>query len=475
MKPTFAQMADWSGGVWHREPATAFNGVCIDTRKISKGALFVALRGSSGRDGHDYLAAAAEAGAAAALVTRVDPAVHLPQLKVDDATTALQAIARNWRDRFPGTVIAITGSCGKTSTKDLLALLLSGEAPVCATMGNLNNELGVPLSLLALDPDLHRFAVIEAGINQPGEMQRLGNTIHADKVILTMIGAAHLELLGSLEGIAREKTALIRSARNPVDWYCPADCMQYNALHRLPGRGHVTFYPGDQPSSCNYKQNQAGRCLRVEFSRAVASASPFITPESAIELVLHPEGEQAVTVHLPPMSDGMVHNAALAIWLALDLGLSVDVIQRQLRLWQAPEQRGQHKVINGRCYYVDCYNANPSSLQDSARYFVQLHPQPPRTFIIGGMRELGIDSKDWHYQCGFNLPVQSGDRIIAIGAETEPLLQGVREARRHADLQCHHFFETAAAATLLQDGTEPVFIKGSRAHALETLVPCSAN
>src|ERR1022692_1161337 len=206
-------LAAWTGGRWSGRPASEPTGFSVDSRRLSPGQAFVALR-TGRRDGHDFLGAALEAGAAAAIVARACPKVALAQLVVDDPLGALQAVAREHRRRFQGTVAGITGSAGKTSTKELLALLLGGEdAGVLATESNLNNQIGVALTLTRLDPARHRCAVVEAGISAPGEMRALAAMIDPDVALVTLVGPAHLAGLGGLDSVAREKAVLAGSIR----------------------------------------------------------------------------------------------------------------------------------------------------------------------------------------------------------------------------------------------------------------------
>ncbi|MDB6114621.1 MAG: murF [Lacunisphaera sp.] len=209
--PTFAaeKMAAWTGGRWTRIPGGAVTGFTQDTRQLAAGQMFVAVK-TDQRDGHDYLREAEMRGATAALVERANKSTAIPQLVVGEAVTAFQHIAREHRREFSGTVIGVSGSVGKTSTKDLLAVLLGGVGPVSdrpgqsktgpasgagrvlATEGNLNNHLGVPLTLTKLDPAIHEFAVIEAGISAPGEMAPLAAMIEPSHSVITLVAPAHL-------------------------------------------------------------------------------------------------------------------------------------------------------------------------------------------------------------------------------------------------------------------------------------------
>ena len=205
--PTFssADLAAWAEGRWTVAPDAAVTGFGTDTRALRAGDVFVAVR-TERRDGHDFLGAARAQGAAAALVGRPVDA-DLPQLVVDDPLAALRRVAARWRARFKGQVVGVTGSVGKTSTKELLAALLGAEAFV--TEANLNNTIGVPLMLLRVEPARHRFAVIEAGMSLPGELAVSAAVLRPDLAIVTNVAPVHLEGVGSLAGVAREKASLV--------------------------------------------------------------------------------------------------------------------------------------------------------------------------------------------------------------------------------------------------------------------------
>ncbi|MFM9001316.1 MAG: Mur ligase family protein, partial [Opitutia bacterium] len=205
--PSFApeRLADWAAGRWTVPPRSRVTGFGVDTRTLAAGEAFVALR-TARRDGHDFLADARARGASCALVSR-SVSDELPQLVVDDAQAGLHRIAARWRDAFTGPVVGVTGSVGKTSTKDLLGALLGPAAFV--TEANLNNLLGVPLMLLRADPAVHRWAVIEAGMSVPGELGVSARVLRPDVSVITAVAAVHLEGVGDLAGVAREKAELV--------------------------------------------------------------------------------------------------------------------------------------------------------------------------------------------------------------------------------------------------------------------------
>ena len=218
-------LANWTGGRWNYIPTGDLSGFCIDSRKATSGDIFVCIPAK--RNGHDFLEYAKISGAKAALVDHYVVDVNLPQLLVTDTTRAFQQIARMHRDNFTGSVIGITGSCGKTSTKELLGSLLNN---VLTTEGNLNNFLGVPLTITKVFSETHQYAVVEAGINQIDEMDILTDMICPEIVIITSIGDAHLDGLKSSEKIAEEKIKLWTKTPRDCLGIFPDEFLEYQCF-----------------------------------------------------------------------------------------------------------------------------------------------------------------------------------------------------------------------------------------------------
>ncbi|OYV46428.1 MAG: hypothetical protein B7X06_03630, partial [Verrucomicrobia bacterium 21-51-4] len=225
------RLAHWAQGSWQGAGRVAITGFTNDTRRLVPGQCFVALK-SPTRDGHAFLEDARKAGASAALVSEANPSVELPQLVVADTLESFQAIAREHRNQLNIPVVGITGSCGKTSTKDLLQILL-GKNETLATQGNLNNTLGVPLTLASINPQIHRHAVIEAGMNQVGEMDCLGWMIQPDLALVTNVVAAHGGYVGGLEGVAREKSVLPKQVSPNGLAIFPIECLRFDTFAEL--------------------------------------------------------------------------------------------------------------------------------------------------------------------------------------------------------------------------------------------------
>ncbi len=448
MMPLFssADLATWSAGRWTVAPDHAVTGFGTDTRALRQGDIFVAVR-TERRDGHDFLGAARAQGAAAALVAH-PVADDLPQLVVDDPLVALRRLAAQWRKRFSGRVIGITGSVGKTSTKELLAALLGPEAFV--TEANLNNLIGVPLMLLRVEPERHRFAVIEAGMSVPGELAVSAGVIRPDLAIVTAVSSVHLEGLGSLAAVAREKAELVASLADGGRAILPAALLTWPEFAA-----------------------QAAHCIAVQFE---GEAAPTVQPSKIVHarFLQDANGRRSLVLDgeafpLAPISDGLARNAALALVAARELGIPSPVLAAAMVRWMPPVGRGSVHVLGGQTFYVDCYNASPASLADSAACFDRLSRRDatPRLFVLGGMAELGATSAQLHRDCGTQLPLRAGDQVVAFGGEAPAFLQGV--ALPGVELFSAGSIDDVAARIRAHRGF--IFLKGSRSFALERGLP----
>jgi UDP-N-acetylmuramoyl-tripeptide--D-alanyl-D-alanine ligase len=448
MTPEFTPiyMASAAGGRWTQDPAADARvlGFGIDTRDFTPGHCFVALK-TAHRDGHDYLAVAKAAGASAAIVARPNPSVDLPQLVVADPLAALQALAAAHRRDFRGIVIGVTGSVGKTSTKELLARLLSSTpGEVLATSGNLNNHLGVPLTLTKLNLTVHRYAVVEAGIGGPGEMDVLARMIEPDLALVTHVGPAHLEALGSLENVAREKAILLARARPGSAKFFPRSCLDFAAFRNL--------------------------------SAPATALDPTIWQDAEITTIrftpshLNPAAAEPILFTCRRVSEGMARNVALAVAAALQLGVSPSDAQRRLLDWEPAALRGEIcRDPAGRWLYVDCYNANPASMHDALAAFAGMAPaDQPRLFIIGGMEELGEESLAYHRELGVALArtLRTGDSALVLAGQAAA--EAVVNGADHPSVTAAS--DLASLRIRLESHRGAVFIKGSRRYQLESLL-----
>jgi UDP-N-acetylmuramoyl-tripeptide--D-alanyl-D-alanine ligase len=450
------QLSAWAAGKWMSAPKEKLTGFTMDTRQLRKGQVFIALQ-TNKRDGHDFLLAAHEAGASAAIVSRHDINIGLAQLVVEDPLGAFQAIAREHRRSFRHPVIGISGSAGKTSTKNLLALLLGGEAGgVLATEGNLNNHIGVPLTLTRLDPVRHRFAVIEAGISGPGDMEILAGMIEPDFAMITLVGPAHLQELGGLEGVANAKSALLKGIRTGGSALFPQSCTQYHAFRDLRvntwrlGRADLPI-AADQPLANTF------------FTLIQCAEETLIAMRDSVS-------GKALNFVLRRVSDGMAQNAALAIRAALFLGVKTEVIRERLAGWQPAALRGEIRREAGRLLYIDCYNANPAAMGDALDAFYAVAPEvEPRLLIIGCMEELGVDSAMYHRALGRSIRLRQSDRLIVIGDAAESVREGALNHHAGAS-QIEVVSDLDRVRERLSIFRGSVFIKGSRRYRLETVL-----
>ena len=448
------ELARWTAGRWTVSPHARLSGFAIDTRQVRTGEIFVALK-TAARDGHDFLANALQAGASAAIVSSPNLNVALPQLIVEDPLAAFQAIAREHRRAFAGPVIGITGSAGKTSTKNLLALLLGASAeasPVLATEGNLNNHLGVPLTLTRLDPSRHQFAVIEAGISAPDDMAILAGMIEPDVALTTLVAAAHIKELGSLDGVAEEKSRLSAAVRPSGVAIYPAQCAAFPAFQKLTV-SHIKVEP---------------IALHAELKNCLNTVG-FVLTQSAETTrlqILRGDGESSAFT-LSRVTDGMAQNAALAISAALHLGVSAAAIQERLQSYAPTAMRGEWRRVSGCLLYLDCYNANPASMRDALVTFRAVAPATePRLFVVGGMEELGVEAARHHRELGRSIELRAEDVLVTIGDYADELRAGAIEQGRNA-AQISVVTRQADIAAAITGFRGAIFVKGSRRYQLE--------
>ena len=467
------ELAAWTGGTWSRLPTRALSGFSIDSRRIGPGDVFVALR-TDRRDGHDFVADAIARGAGAVVVTRpVDPA--LPALVVEDPESALRACARAHRQRFPSPVIGVTGSCGKTSTKDLLKTLL-GEERTLATEANFNNTLGVPLTLLRMDPAIHDFAVIEAGINQPGEMDTLVEMITPTHGIVTMVSLAHAAGLGRVESIAREKAKLLAAV--PVSGVVafPDGCRQYPPFSQFAARALTVSQAGGagavqfriQTEETHSETRLVRQRQRDTHRQDTQTKEMGAREERILEISL--PGPTHFSFHVPSMTPGMLENVVLAVAVAHELGVSSELLQAGLDHWTPSRHRGEIRTVGPQVFYVDCYNANPASTIDAVRYFAERFAGQPKLYVLGSMRELGAFSRDAHISVGRELRLHGDDRAVFIGEEAEALREGAASVG-HCREQLWVFPAAEDARLLVERFSGAILLKSSRAYALERLLP----
>jgi UDP-N-acetylmuramoyl-tripeptide--D-alanyl-D-alanine ligase len=421
----------------------AFTGCSTDSRTIGTGELFIALRGER-HDGHSFIAAAAARGASAALVERASANAPLPVLRVENTRSAMGRLAAAWRSRFRIPLIAVTGSNGKTTVKEMLAAILSRVAPVLATRGNLNNEIGVPLSLYRLGAE-HRFVVLEMGANHPGEIRRLTDMARPDVAVITQCAPAHLEGFGSIEGVARAKAEIYEGLAADGTAIINAD----------------DAYSGLWSSVCaGRRQISFGLSEPAEIH--AAEIAPL--PGNGYRFLLHTL-RGAVAVNLPLPGRHNVANALAAAACCEAVQVPLADIAAGLESVQPVKGRLERKPgLRSSTILDDTYNANPHSLRAALEVLAGL---PGRHWLVlGDMGELGESSPTLHRDAG-ELARESGvQRLFAVGSLCRQAVTGFGAgAQHHADVQ-----DLAAAVKADLAADVIVLVKGSRAMQMERVV-----
>ena len=445
-----ADVVAWCGGEL-RLPAgadaagVATRGASIDTRTLEPGALFAALPGER-VDGHEFLAAAFARGAAAALVRReradaLRGAEPGPLVAVADVTAALQAVAGRHRRRWDGLLVGVTGSAGKTTTKDLVAAALGAAGPVLATRGNLNNHWGVPLTLLGLSPE-HHAAVVEMGMNHPGEIAALAALARPGAAVITMVGAAHIEAFGTVAAIATEKTALARA---------------------LPA-GAPVFAGADSPPLLAALAGAAQRVVTYGLSPA-AQVRP-----RALE-GLGADGSRLEVDGFPPCHVRLVGrhqaaNALAAFAVAREYGLDPARVVAAIEAYAPVQGRMEIRRAGGATLLVDCYNSSPDAARAALETLATWPGATRRIALLGDMLELGGESARLHAEVG--AAVRDAE-LWAVGRFAPDYAAGA--AGRGAAARTFATRDDAAAA--LREAIAPgvvVLLKASRGVALEQVL-----
>ncbi len=462
MKLYIDDVAKWSGaGIWFapgeptRPPVTGYS---IDSRTIREGEIFFAVKGET-FDGHDFVLDAFNRGARAAVVSRarvpeIPEAVKQRTLLVvdHDPLTALQllaaAVRRNWGKR----VIAITGSAGKTTTKDAIAAVLATKFNVLKSQGNLNNGYGLPLQLLKLEPT-HDVAVVEFGMSAAGEIAALARIAAPDWGVVTNVGNAHAQNFhDGIAGIARAKYELVEAL--PMNGVAFLNCDDSYVSQFGRGFNGKTVYFGNGP--CAEPHSGAIEELGSEGIRFCAEA-----------------GEQRVEVRLSLLGRHNVTNAMAAIAVGLEAGIPLQACASALAALQPADKRGQVLIVRDAAVINDCYNSNPEALKSMIQTLAGM-PAKRRILIAGEMLELGRESGSLHRACGLAAAQQGIDIIIGVRGQASHLVDAAEEVGARA-----LFLETpeAAGAWLaaeLQPG-DAVLLKASRGvrleRALESLNP----
>src|SRR5947209_5924425 len=367
-------------------------GYSIDSRTLNSGDLFIAIAGER-FDGHDYLQAALEKGAVAAIVQagRKVNADARRLLMVEDTVEALQSLGAAARRLWGKPLLAVTGSAGKTTTKEILAHILATRFRVMKSSGNLNNHIGLPLQLLKFEAE-HDVGVVEMGMNHAGEIRALGELAHHDLAVVTAVAPVHLEFFESLADIARAKYEIIET------------------LHP----GGVAVLNADDDYVCQFGRDFKGKVVRFGIKRSADVSAQKIKLNSAegstFELVVGNVGEP---VTFPLVGEHNIYNALAAAAAAMERGISPSQAAAALSSIAPPDKRGQVLHLNGATIINDCYNSNPRALEAMIDTLASMKAER-RILVVGEMLELGPTAEALHRECGKHAAEKKIDMVIGV-------------------------------------------------------------
>ncbi len=420
-----------------------YQGVSIDSREGCRERLFVALRGDR-HDGHDYVEEAWRKGSPMALVAK---AMETPSIVVADTLEAFQGLASFLLDRWSPTVVAVTGSSGKTTTKEMVAALLERHFRVHRTVGNYNNLVGLPYTVANMSPHA-QVAVLEMGTNAPGEIARLASIARPHIGVITNIGRAHLGPLGGIEGVRRAKAELLEGIRRD-------GVLVYNADDPSCRQLAASF-----PRVCSFGLEGGdvrGQSLRVEERDGRWWTLFTVQVEDEV---------QEMAIPMPGIHH--VYNAVAAVAVAWKMGLTLEDMARALEDFQGPKRRMTLRRWQGILILDDAYNANPDSTWWALKTLVSL-PARRRLALLGSMLELGDEAPYWHRWVGREAVALGMDWVGTLGEEAREVARGVMEAGGVAQTFTSHEEAARFLETMLKEG-DSLLVKGSRGMAMEKVL-----
>lgn len=450
MKKNLQQLANWLNIENQAFPETVVTGVSIDTRTIQQGDLFIPFRGEA-VNGHRFVEQAFEKGAAAALWMKDEPnpPEQLPLIFVDDPELALQEMAKSYRNEHQATFIGITGSNGKTSSKDILAGALSPYYKVQKTIGNFNNQLGLPITILQLDEDTE-ISVLEMGMSGFGEIEFLTKLARPHYAIITNIGEAHMQDLGSREGIAQAKFEIVQG---------------------LADDG-VLFFDGDEPLLQNLvaktphlKTQSVGFTAGLDL---VASAIEATAEGSSFHVAGAIEGDFFISV----LGEHQVKNTLNTMLVSKALGLTDEQIRAALQQVVLTDMRMQLISVGDVLFINDAYNAAPTSMHAAIQFVTQTSIRRDKWLVLGDMLELGDDEQQMHEELAQHIQVEDVNYVCLYGPRMKWLyekLQGQFNSERLVYSEAEY---APIIETIKQYATNDtlILVKGSRGMQLETII-----
>lgn len=441
-----------------------FNGVCIDTRKITSGCLFVCIKGER-FDAHDFAQEALDKGASAVMVHK-NVSLSGAFIKVEDTSKALIALGAYYRSLFDIPVVALTGSVGKTTTKEFTSLVVASKYKTIKTQGNLNNEIGLPQTLFQIDDDT-QAAVIEMGMNYFGEIHRLSIATQPTMALITNVGVSHIENLGSREGILKAKLEILDGLKEGSTLIINGDndmlatvldnneiCSKYNV---------IAFGIENKFNYCaeNIKEENGSTSFDVIYTQ-----SKQIDEIDGVKVEFSVSKEN---VTIPTVGIHNVYNALAAFAVGVNLDIEPELIAEALSSYEPAGMRQRLNTVGGRVCIEDCYNASPDSMKASLGTLGNMKANK-KIAVLGDMLELGDYSKQAHLSVGKMAGENSIDCVLAYGKNAEYYVQGAKEnGVAHAELFNDKTELSSTLGELAKCG-DAVLFKGSRGMKLEEVM-----
>jgi UDP-N-acetylmuramoyl-tripeptide--D-alanyl-D-alanine ligase len=441
-----------TGQLVHGDGEALVSRISTDSRTLQPGDLFVPLRGEN-FDGHRFVEQASERGAIGAMVEENWKGAmpkNFALIRVPDTLVAYQTLAANYRKSLLLKVIAITGSNGKTSTKDFVAATLARRFRVTKTEGNFNNHVGLPQTMLAANSN-DEIAVWEIGMNHPGEIAALAKLAAPDAAIITNVGLAHIEFMGSRDAIALEKGALAEAV----------------------GADGTVILNADDPFSQKIAERTAAKVVFAGVENGTVRASEVTQSSTGCEFTIL-EGAHRCRAQLPVPGIHMVQNAMLAVAAGRAFGLSLEECAAGLASTPLTKARLQIKEINGIQFIDDSYNANPDSMKAALRTLIELDAEGRRIAVLGEMGELGKESDRGHREVGEAAAALGVDELIAVGETGAAIARAAQKAGLEKSASVA---SPEAAAERLGEVASPgdlILVKGSRTARMERVLEAFA-
>ncbi len=426
------------------------SGVSIDSRRVGTGELFIAIEGQR-LDGHDFVAEALENGALYAVVSRTnriaggDLASRL--IKVADTRVALGQLAAHYRNQLSATVVAVTGTNGKTTTKAMIGHILAGHKQGRCAHKSYNNDIGLPLTLLSAEPR-DDYLVVEVGSNSPGEIGHLGALVRPNIVVITNVSEAHLDGLGDLQGVVHEKLSLLTHLQGRGLAVVNTDSPELlERLHQMENLNLITVGERDDADLRITSLRQQGRAIRFNINGRF-------------------------DVHIPVLGKHNAGNALCAIAVGRRLGLSIEETADRLSTFELPDMRLQVHQYGSMIVVNDSYNANPASMRCAIEALEAMNVPGRRVAIIGDMRELGKQAETLHRELGRLIASSEVDVLMSVGDFAEDVCESAR-ARGNRKLELHASRNVEDLEKNLRrrlKAKDTILIKGSRALQLERIL-----